>query len=159
MHPDVEQQSQLSQRSRLCSAGLRGDADLSSDWMLAFLDEAVPHDRKPSPQQLETAAGDGRYSFWIVDDQPVSMAGIVRRTRHAGVISGVYTPVALRGRGYAGSVTAAVAEHIFIEGKTAACLYTDLRNPFSNCCYAKIGFKPVCLSSHFVRLNEAADSR
>ena len=128
------------------------DAAQFADWMYAFFDEAAPHDRRPSHQQLEIAAGEGRYSFWIMDGQPVSMAGIIRRTRNAAAISGVYTPPALRGRGYAGSVTAAVSERIFAEGGTAACLYTDLRNPFSNRCYAKIGFKPVCASLHYVRL-------
>jgi FR47-like protein len=58
------------------------------------------------------------------------MAGIVRRTRNAAAIAGVYTPLSLRGRGYAGSVTAAVVEPIFMEAKTA-CLHTDLRNPAS----------------------------
>ena len=66
-------------------------------------------------------------------------------------ISAVYTPPAQRGRGYAGSVTAAVAERIFGEGKTAASLQTHLRNPASNRCYAKIGFKPVCDAWHYAR--------
>src|SRR5262249_6751434 len=76
-------------------------------------------------------------------------AGIVRRTRHAAAIAGVYTPPALRGRGYARSVTAAVVERIFAEGKIAACLYSDLRNPSSNRCYAKIGFQPGCCFWHY----------
>jgi predicted GNAT family acetyltransferase len=42
-------------------------------------------------------------------------------------------------------------ERVFAEGKTAACLYTDLRNPLSNRCYARIGFSPVCSSSHYPR--------
>jgi len=134
------------------------DASLFTDWMLAFYDEAAPYDPKPARQQLQSAAGSEHYSFWIVDGQPVSMAGIRRRTRNVGAISGVYTPSSLRGRGYAGSVTAAVVERIFGEGKTAACLYTDLRNPFSNRCYAKIGFKPACHSSHYVRLAEGMRS-
>jgi predicted GNAT family acetyltransferase len=79
----------------------------------------------------------------MVDDEPVSMAGIMRRTRHAAALGAVYTPPPLRGRGYAGSVTAAVAAFAFTQGKSVACLYTDLRNPFSNRCYAKIGFEPV----------------
>jgi predicted GNAT family acetyltransferase len=77
------------------------------------------------------------------------MAAIVRRLRHTGAIGAVYTLPAHRGRGYAGSVTAAVAERIFAEGKTAVCLYTDLRNPMSNRCYAKIGFQPYCDSWHY----------
>jgi predicted GNAT family acetyltransferase len=135
------------------------DATLFTDWMLAFYEEALPYDAKPSGQQLQAAASSEHYSFWLVNGEPVSRAGIRRCTRPVGAISGVYTPPTLRGRGYAGSVTAAVVERIFREGKAAACLYTDLRNPFSNRCYAKIGFKPVCLSSHYVRLAEAKDSR
>ena len=70
----------------------------------------------------------------------------------AAAIAVVYTPPPLRGRGYAGSVTAALVEKAFAEGKSMACLYTDLRNPFSNRCYAKIGFKPVCDAAHISRV-------
>jgi predicted GNAT family acetyltransferase len=127
------------------------DAALFADWMTVFRGEVSPHDPVIPRERLEKAASAGHYLFWVVDGQPVSMAGIVRRTRHSGAIAPVYTPPPLRGRGYAGSVTAAVVERVFAEGKTVACLYTDLRNPFSNRCYAKIGFKPVCFSRHFVR--------
>jgi predicted GNAT family acetyltransferase len=131
------------------------DIELFADWTIAFLREAVPHDPLPSRGQLAQAVAEGRHQFWIVDGEPVSMAGIMRRTRHTATIAGVYTPLALRGRGYAGSVTAAVVEHIFTEGKTAACLYTDLRNPSSNRCYAKIGFKPSCRSCLYPRARVA----
>jgi GNAT superfamily N-acetyltransferase len=134
-------------------ARLIGGADgpLFTDWMIAFVREATPHDTAPDREQLAKVAGDGRYMFWTVDGEPVAMAGVVRRTRNAVAIAGVYTPPPLRGRGYAGSVTAAVAERAYAEGKATACLYTDLRNPFSNRCYAKIGFKPVCPSWHYPR--------
>lgn len=131
------------------------DAELFADWTIAFIREAVPHDALPSRQRLAQIAAEGRHQFWIVGGEPVSIAGIVRRTRHAAAIASVYTPPALRGRGYAGSVTAAVVERIFAEGKGAACLYTDLRNPASNRCYAKIGFKPVCSSWHCPRTGAA----
>ncbi len=131
------------------------DAELFADWTIAFVREAVPHDAPPGPQRLAQIATEGRHQFWIVGGEPVSMAGIVRRTRHAAAIASVYTPPALRRRGYAGSVTAAVVERIFAEGKSAACLYTDLRNPASNRCYAKIGFKPVCNAWHYPRTRPA----
>jgi RimJ/RimL family protein N-acetyltransferase len=127
------------------------DAPLFADWITAFMQEATPHDAVPTREKLEKVAGEGRHMFWISEGQPVSMAGIARRTRNAAAISAVYTPPSLRGRGYAGSVTAAIVERILAEGKSTACLYTDLRNPFSNRCYAKIGFKPVCTSRHFPR--------
>lgn len=127
------------------------DADLLADWIAGFIREATPHDPVPPRERLRKLAWEGRHVFWIVDEQPVSMAAIVRRTRKAAAIAVVYTPPALRGRGYGGSVTAAVVEQAFAEGKTMACLYTDLRNPYSNRCYANIGFKPVCDSCHIPR--------
>jgi predicted GNAT family acetyltransferase len=127
------------------------DANLLADWIAGFMREATPHDPVPSPEQLQNLAREGRHMFWIVDEQPVSMAAIVRRTRNAAAIAAVYTPPALRGKGYGGSVTAAVVEQAFTEGKTMACLYTDLRNPYSNRCYANIGFTPVCESWHIPR--------
>jgi predicted GNAT family acetyltransferase len=135
------------------SARLVGSADIElfAYWMIAFLKEAAPHDALPSRESLEKTIAESRYQFWVVDGEPVSMAGIVRRTRHAAAIAGVYTPPALRGRGYAGSVTAAVVDRVFAEGRATACLYSNLRNPSSNRCYAKIGFKPVCPSWHYSR--------
>jgi RimJ/RimL family protein N-acetyltransferase len=127
------------------------DASRVADWMLAFMAEAVPEDPVPARAELEKLAGEGRHMLWMVEDEPVAMAAIARRLRGTAAISAVYTPPSQRGRGYAGSVTAAVAGRIFAEGKTSACLYTDLRNPASNRCYAKIGFKPVCDAWHYLR--------
>ena len=132
------------------------DTPLFSEWMTAFSREAVPHDPVPTPEQLAQSAASGRFQLWIVDGEPVSMAGIMRRTPHAGAIAGVYTPPKLRGRGYAGSATAAVVDAIFAEGRSMACLYVDLRNPFSSRCYAKIGFTPLCRSSYYPRVSGLA---
>jgi len=130
--------------------------DLYADWTIAFLREAVPHDPVPSREWIKQAATEGNALFWIVDGEPVATATIARRTSHTAAISRVYTPPRLRGRGYAGSVTAALVDRILAEGRTAACLYTDLRNPISNRCYANIGFKPVCASWHVPRASPDA---
>ena len=127
------------------------DASLLADWLVAFYREAVPQDRLPPREELERAAGEDRFLFWIANGQPVSMAGIVRRLKQSAAITGVYTPPELRGHGYAGSVTAATIERIYAEGRKIACLYADLRNSASNRCYTKIGFTPVCGSLHFQR--------
>jgi GNAT superfamily N-acetyltransferase len=129
-----------------------GDIELFSQWLMAFFREVVPHEPVPPRDRVEAVAAAGNYKFWIVDGAPVAMAGIVRRSRHAAAIAGVYTPPALRNRGYGGAATAAAAAAVFAEGRTAACLYTDLRNPASNRCYAKIGFKPVCRAWHYLRV-------
>ena len=134
------------------------DTPLFSEWTVAFVREAIPHDPVPTPEQLAQSAASGRFQFWIVDGEPVSMAGIMRRTRHAAAIAGVYTPPRLRGRGYAGSVTAAVADAIFAEGRDTTCLYVDLRNPYSGRCYAKIGFTPLCCSWYYPRASGPASA-
>jgi RimJ/RimL family protein N-acetyltransferase len=127
------------------------DVPLLFEWLTGFQQEAVPHDPPFDRASVESTASSGRYLFWIVDEKPVSMAAVVRRLRHTGAISLVYTPPEQRAHGYAGSVTAAVAERIFAEGRTAVCLHTDLRNPISNRCYAKIGFTPHCDAWQYVR--------
>jgi predicted GNAT family acetyltransferase len=136
-----------------------GDAALFADWIIDFAREAVPHDPAPERTRIESSAAEGVRYFWIVDDTPMSTASIARRTAGTAAISQVYTPPAWRGRGYAGAVTAAVVKHIFAEGKKTACLYTDLRNPFSNRCYAKIGFVPVCSSLHYPRADAGSKAR
>jgi RimJ/RimL family protein N-acetyltransferase len=120
------------------------DLDLFARWTHDFLREAVLHDPPPQAERLKAKAEQGDHWFWTVNGQPVSLAGIMRRTREAAAIASVYTPPAQRNRGFAGAVVATVVEQIFAEGRTTACLYTDLANPISNRCYERIGFKRVC---------------
>ena len=77
--------------------------------------------------------------FWTVDDTPVAMAAIARRLCRVLRLHATQQ----RRRGCACSATAAVADKLFAEGKTTVSLYTDLRNPLSNRCYAKIGSRPI----------------
>ena len=62
------------------------DVALFGQWLTAFLKEAVPHDPLPTRERVENTAGAGNYRFWIVDGEPVAMAGIVRRTRRGAAI-------------------------------------------------------------------------
>jgi len=128
------------------------DTELLGDWVRAFVDEAVPNDPMPPDEAIARMAASGNFFFWEVEGSPVSMAAIVRETEATTGISMVYTPPDQRARGYAGAATAAVVEHAFARGKTAACLFTDLRNPLSNRCYIKIGFEPVCDVAFFRRV-------
>jgi hypothetical protein len=41
----------------------------------------LPHDPIPAREDLERAAREDRFLFWIDDGQPVSMAGIARRLK------------------------------------------------------------------------------
>lgn len=74
------------------------DAPLLFEWLVAFQQQAVPHDPSPEQANVEKAAASGRFLFWTVGDRPVSVAAIARRLRHTGAISSVYTPPEQRGR-------------------------------------------------------------
>jgi hypothetical protein len=41
------------------------DATLLADWLTAFYREAVPYDPVPNREELERAAGEERYTFWM----------------------------------------------------------------------------------------------
>jgi ribosomal protein S18 acetylase RimI-like enzyme len=128
------------------------DLQFFAEWLDAFYREAAPDDVPPSPDETARMAARGDFLLWIDGARPVSMATITRRLKVSAAITSVYTPSESRGRGYAGSVTAAIVERIFAEGRRTACLYTRAQNPASNRCYQKIGFRPVCRSVHVHRV-------
>ena len=58
-------------------------------------------------------------------------------------IGPVFTPLALRGRGYGSAVTAAAANLARRGGVDEVVLFADLANPTSNGIYQRIGFEAV----------------
>ena len=77
------------------------------------------------------------------DGGPVSMAGWTGKTPNGVRVNFVYTPAALRGRGYATAAVAALSQHLLDQGNRYCCLYTDLANPTSNAIYQRIGYRPI----------------
>jgi predicted GNAT family acetyltransferase len=79
----------------------------------------------------------------VVDGVPVAMAG--RTAAVAGVVrvAPVYTPPALRRRGYGGAATVAVSRAALDGGASDVVLFTDLANPASNALYQRLGYRPV----------------
>jgi RimJ/RimL family protein N-acetyltransferase len=119
------------------------DRDLLAGWFDAFAIEA-----EGSTPQDHTAVVDERLSYggitvWEADGAPVSFAGFTRAVANMVRIGPVYTPPALRGRGYAGGVTAAVSQAALAAGATEVVLYTDLANPTSNALYERLGYRPI----------------
>ena len=119
------------------------DRDLLVEWFQAFALEA-----EGSAPQDSTAAVDQRLSYggitvWEAGGVPVSFAGITRAVAAMVRVGPVYTPPALRRRGYAGGVTAAVSQAALDAGAAEVVLYTDLANPTSNALYERLGYRPV----------------
>jgi predicted GNAT family acetyltransferase len=82
--------------------------------------------------------------LWEDGGLPACMAVATGRTRHGVRIGYVYTPRDLRGRGYAGALTAALSQRMLDEGARFCVLYTDLSNPTSNALYPRVGYRPLC---------------
>ncbi|MFI6803117.1 GNAT family N-acetyltransferase [Streptosporangium canum] len=87
---------------------------------------------------------DKHFTFWETPDgTPVSMAGSTSMVGGMIRVDPVYTPVHLRGRGYAGAVTVEVSRAALTAGATDVVLFTDPTNPTSNALYQRIGYVPV----------------
>jgi GNAT superfamily N-acetyltransferase len=118
--------------------------DLVAEWMIGF-SEITPEgrlEREDAQGRAEQSVGAGRVYLWC-DEAPVSMAWKTRPTGHGITVSGVYTPPALRRRGYATSCVAALSQLLLDEGYAYCTLYTDLANPTSNHIYQEIGYCPI----------------
>lgn len=77
------------------------------------------------------------------DGVPVALAGSLPMVAGQVRVAPVYTPAALRGRGYAGAATAAVSRAALEAGAEEVVLFTDLANPTSNGVYRRVGYRGV----------------
>ncbi len=85
----------------------------------------------------------GGITLWEGPDGPASMAAATPVLAGTVRLADVYTPARLRGRGYAGAVTAAVSRAASAAGADEILLFTDLANPTSNALYQRLGYRPV----------------
>lgn len=122
------------------------EEELVARWLYDFWAEAIPHERNTREDAAEIAryhiAG-GDFFVWE-DGQPVALAGRTRPLPHSWSVGPVYTPLEMRGKGYATALTAALSQFLLDSGAQFTTLFTDLSNPTSNSIYQKIGYRPVC---------------
>jgi GNAT superfamily N-acetyltransferase len=118
------------------------DRDLLEGWFRAFADEANDL-TGPQLGVLSDRLSYGGLTLWEARGRPVAMAGHVRPAAGVVRVGPVYTPPALRGRGYGGAVTAAVTSAAIAAGAGEVVLFTDLANPTSNALYRRLGYQPV----------------
>lgn len=120
------------------------DTELVARWIHDFsIDSREPVSYDTAVRKANDSIGESSLYLWENDGKPVSMAKSARPTRHGVVISLVYTPPSLRGKGYATSCVTALSQLLLDRGYRFCSLYTDLSNPTSNHIYQNIGYRPV----------------
>ncbi|MEU1193169.1 GNAT family N-acetyltransferase [Streptomyces sp. NPDC005859] len=91
-----------------------------------------------------TRFADKRYTLWETPDgTPVSIAGMNPMIGGQIQVDIVHTPAHLRGRGYAGAVTAEVSRAALAAGARDVVLFADLSNPASNALYQRLGYRTL----------------
>jgi len=111
-------------------------------WMEEFVNEAGVMGSAQAAAMVDSRMRRDGLLVWD-DGQPVSMVGVTPEVAGIVRIGPVYTPPALRRRGYAGSAVAAASRRALTRGARQCMLYTDLDNPTSNKIYAEVGYRRI----------------
>ncbi|MFC4019486.1 GNAT family N-acetyltransferase [Micromonospora sp. GCM10011542] len=121
------------------------DRDLLVAWAGAFLAETAPGGPAVDPAaQIDARLQHGDLLWlWADAGEPVATAWLSRRVAGVARVSGVYTPPARRGRGYASGCVARASRYALDAGATRCTLYTDRADPISNRIYQALGYRPV----------------
>lgn len=129
------------------------DRDVLADWVCSFHDEATNEgfQRDAVERKNDHHIATGAFHVWEDDGRLVACTVAVGRTPNGIRINTVYTPPELRGRGYGGSLVAAVCQYLLDGGRKFVLLHADLDNPTSNRLYSRVGFRPVGDADDFIR--------
>lgn len=113
-------------------------------WCAEFMDAVGEVPAVDAGSWATSRFADRHFTFWeTTDDGPVSMAAVTSMVAGMVRVDPVHTPARLRGRGYAGAVTAEVSRAALAAGATDVVLFADPANPTSNALYQRIGYVPV----------------
>ncbi|WP_080434638.1 GNAT family N-acetyltransferase [Burkholderia ubonensis] len=117
------------------------DSEQLSFWLRDFIAETrlSPIERPDRAVSALIARGDLR--VWRVDGVPVSMIAVVARTRRATRCSLVYTPPALRRRGYAHACTGATTRTLLAEACGTCCVHVRIADAAARSLYASLGYQ------------------
>lgn len=120
------------------------DRELLVRWFGEFSRSVGGADAPRAGSWADARLAYGGVTLWEAPDgTPLSMAGLTLPVAGQIRVAPVYTPPHLRGRGYAGAVTAEVSRLARERGAGQVLLFTDLANPTSNGLYQRIGYRPV----------------
>ena len=125
-----------------------GDLDLVTEWMMGYAIEALGE--RDSPELRERIrAGTQRHieeqNTWVLEcmGQPVACSSFNTAIAEAVQVGGVWTPPALRSRGYGRAVVAASLLDARAEGVGTAILFTGEENVPAQRAYEALGFRCI----------------
>jgi RimJ/RimL family protein N-acetyltransferase len=129
-----------------CRRAEERDLDLLRDWRFGYEVECTsfPDEdatRAFAAQAIEGHVARGEAFLLEVDGTPASLCTHNARVRDHVQIGGVWTPLDLRGRGYARRVVAGALRVAEQEGVVRAVLFTE--NPAARRSYEALGFRQV----------------
>lgn len=117
-----------------------GERDVLVAWVREFVEEAGLIGAAQADAMVDARLRQQGLLLWD-DGQPVSLVGVNPAVSGVVRIGPVYTPPALRRRGYAGSAVAAASRRALDSGARRCMLFTDLANPTSNKIYVEVGYR------------------
>ncbi len=118
-----------------------------------FLKDFCPEDPENDDETIEAIMNHHLdlsciYLLQNEDNEPVSMAAIIRSTTNTDTVGFVYTPDDYRGKGHGSSIVALLSDKIIKEGRIAN-LFTDLTNSTTNTIYPKVGYRKIGQNIHY----------
>jgi GNAT superfamily N-acetyltransferase len=138
--------SALSSGSLPCRAPVASEHDLLREWRFAYDQDALGAEASENTREravgfLEMQLARGDVSVAVADGRPVSLAAFNATLPEIVQLGGIYTPPALRSRGYARAAIAALLLQARARGVARAVLFTN--DPSGIRCYASLGFRQV----------------
>ena len=121
------------------------DAQCGADMLNAMAEEIIVGPKRQYTAQSMLEIIRKQYVFFWQDAGEIVSITIANRPQIKGIcVGGVYTPPALRKRGYARALVAEVSKELLGRGYEFTNLFTDLSNPTSNKIYQEVGYRPIC---------------
>ena len=125
------------------------DLPLLTAWTEVFVSDARIAETVDASRVVEDAIKRRRLHVWE-DSTPVSMAAWAGKTPNGVRINFVYTPRALRGKGYGTACVKALTAQQLEQGNSFCWLYTDVSSAVPPNIFKRIGYWPVSDVSEYL---------
>lgn len=113
---------------------------------MAFAADAALPAAEREPDYIARFVDDGfkdqTFHVWESGGEPVATARLRPVAGLGARVSGVYTPDAQRGCGYASVLTASLSQKVLASGLWC-CLFADAENALTNRMYRRIGYEKL----------------